>query len=346
MQEATVVADSIYYPACYEGDPIRASTFSLRYPKFIHGEFMTHRRFSRNASSSRAIPTKRMIEEVMSDALRAGPVFWGKNQSGMQAYEELDDTVPWKKGWTNTAKARAQQVWSSAAIEAARSAEALEQVGAHKQITNRILEPFLHINVVVTATDYLNFFGLRLDKAAQPEIRALAEAMWRAWNESTPEKLQPGDWHLPFISFEDKIATVDMCDSIHAAEDIRRMVSVARCARTSYVSFETGKRSTIEEDLKLYTDKLGLPPTSATAAWKPERPIHASPAEHQLTPDRWGHPLSRNVIAPDTTSDPLRAGWQHPEQHGNMYGYRQFRKMLPGESMAPLPEGYVYACRA
>jgi hypothetical protein len=283
---AEVICDSISL------DAIRLTTFKLRYPRFIHAEFMTHRRFSRNASSSRAVPTSKLIAEVRDPNLRAKPIWWGKNQSGMQAAEELDEA----------AQKKAKQLWSWAAEEAAEYAEGLMSLGAHKQLVNRILEPFTHINVVCSATEYDNFFGLRLDKGAQPEIRALAHEMWCARRDSTPRLLHPGEMHLPFV--EGQYTTYDE----HPIK-----ISVARCARVSYLSFETGKPSTMDEDLVLY-DKL------VTA-----QPLHASPAEHQATPDR----------------KRLDGSWNHPELHGNFSGWKQYRKTLIGEDIAPLPEEYL-----
>lgn len=307
MIRAEVICDSI----SVLGD--RLTTFKLRYPKFIHGEFMTHRVISRNASSSRAIPTKKLIEEVRSDALRAAPVFWGKNQPGMQAAEELDYFDFWKKGQVLSPREKAKDEWRSAAIAAAEYAQRLDSLGVHKQIVNRILEPFSHINVVATATEWDNFFGLRLHKDAQPEMRVLANAMWQARKQSTPVGLRPGAWHLPF------------CPDVHGKRctppnDDAIKVSVARCARVSYESHETGRPSTIDEDLKLYDRLLGA------------QPLHASPAEHQATPD---------VYRMNNVHDFWF--WEHLKEHGNFVGWRQYRKMLPGEDVAPLPDEYVRA---
>lgn len=299
MQQASVVLDST------SPQDLRLTTFLVRYPKFIHGEVMTHRVFTRNASSSRAIPTSKFLEEVRSDHHRAKPIWWGKNEPGMQAWEELDDSVNISTGNTFiSARMRAQGEWAEAAHQAALAAERLMEIGAHKQIVNRILEPFLHINVLITATEYMNFFGLRLDEDAQPEIRDLAEKMWAAYNESKPQLLNPGEWHLPFIDIRDD-----------GSLDDRIKVSVARCARLSYMSNETKKRSTVEEDLKLYDRLLR----------RDGKPIHASPAEHQATPDFWHG---------------AHAMWLHPMEHGNYKGWRQYRKMIPGESCAPLPARY------
>ena len=339
MIEAKVICDSIGEHSS------RLTTFQLRYPKFIHGEFLTHRAFGRNASSSRAIPVSKNLEEARSDVLRAAPVWWGREQKGMQSGEGLEtDTDP--NYHYLSPLGRAQEAWEMAAHAVVEYAIRMQQSGAHKSIVNRILEPFLHINVVVTSCEpgLLNFFGLRLDRAAQPEMRVLAEAMWKVWNESTPTKLEPGQWHLPFV---DEQAVRDSCQSLTESEknfliknkhpsEFSSMnrdgpgkpgwlvkVSVARCARVSYLSHETGKRSTIEEDLGLYDRLLG------------SQPLHASPAEHQATPDEWYESISPLI----------RICWKNPTLHGNLPGWRQFRKTLPGEAVAPLPEGYSYQQR-
>jgi thymidylate synthase ThyX len=314
MISAKIILDSV----SPEGH--RLTTFELRYPKFIHGEFMTHRVFSRNASSSRAIPTKKYLEEVRSDELRACPVFWGKNQAGMQAAEEL----------TGSELIDAKHAWARAALNAADIAEEMMVDGVHKQIVNRILEPFIHINVVVTATEYMNFFGLRLDAGAQPEIRALAETMWAAYNRATPIRpneiihtLRPGQWHLPYVKYEPS-GSNRYQEGVELTQAIRQ--SVARCARVSYRSFETGKESTLDEDLALYDKLLG------------SQPIHASPAEHQATPDsgHFIHGLTQEA-RPDGR---IGIMWDHPAEQGNFVGWCQYRKMLPGEAIAPLPEKY------
>jgi thymidylate synthase ThyX len=285
----------------------RLTTMRLRYPKWIHSEFMTHRVFSRNASSSRAIPTAKYLEEVRSDELRAAPVWWGRNQAGMQAAEELSD----EKIHPDMLSPRkeAQKWWKIAALGSAAIAEDLLNIGAHKQIVNRILEPFVHINVVVTATEWDNFFALRLHKDAQPEMRALALEMSKAMAISTPRELKPGEWHLPFV---DQTEDVFVLQDFAHVQEMAIKVSVARCARVSYMSHDTGKRSTVEEDLKLY-DRL-----KASGHW--------SPFEHQATPDEWRQGWSDALGRhPDH--------WAKPRQHGNFHGWVQHRKMLPGEAI-------------
>lgn len=231
----TITAKIIAHSA-YDGCP-DLITLELKYPRFIHSEFMTHRVFSRNASSSRAIPVKRMIQDVLDDPVM--PIEWGSNKPGMQAGEELTGSDLWE----------AELAWISARDHAVECARQMSAAGAHKQIVNRILEPFQHISVVVTATDWDNFFMLRDHPAAQPEIRELARAMDKAISDSKPSKLQEGDAHLPygecFVS------------------------SAAGCARVSYLNHDGTSRD-YEKDNALYE------------MLRNER--HMSPFEHQAIP--------------------------------------------------------------
>lgn len=304
MIEASVVLDSV----SLEG--IRLVTWKLRYPRFIHAEVMTHRVFSRNASSSRAVPIAKSIEEASNPDLRAAPLEWGRNQKGMQAKEFLSPEEV----------EIAKQIWADAARDACIHASRLEAIGAHKQIVNRILEPYLHINVVISSTEMYNFFGLRLDADAQPECRILAEHMWPIFKASKPKLLKPGEWHLPFVRDEE----------IHLELVDKQKISVARCARTSFQSYATGKVSTVDEDIQLYGRLLD------------RQPIHASPAEHQATPDllvSWQAGANDQIASRKSiVGDHLL--WMRRHEHGNFYGWRQLRKMLPGERQAPLPEPY------
>lgn len=226
----------------------RLSTLQLRYPRFIHAEFMTHRVFSRNASSSRAIPVERMIRDIEEDP--AMPVYWGSNKPGMQAGDELPH-------WPI-----AEECWIDACKAATQSAKEMHHMGVHKQIVNRLLEPFAHISVIVSATEWQNFFDLRCHPDAQPEIQALANFIRKEIEDSTPKVLKPGQWHLPYVSVEER-ETV--------AETNLLKISAARCARVSYLTHD-GQKPTIDQDVALY-DKLAG-----------SRPIHASPLEHQATP--------------------------------------------------------------
>ena len=310
----------------------RLFTVLCRYPKWIHAEHCRHRSFSFSVSSSRAIPVAKNLEEVRSDELRAAPVWWGREQKGMESREELDDNKDSQRlreifpdHNSMSDREYAQSIWARAARTAANQADLLREAGCHKSIVNRILEPFLHVNVLCTGTTdgWMNFFGLRLDKAAQPEMRVLAEAIWKEWNEHEPRRLDPRQWHLPFIDEQTHYDIAESLRNMHGefaeeTEIIERLtqVSAARCARLSYMSFATQRRSTISEDLALY-DRL------LTAR-------HWSPMEHQATPDE---------IIPQTLGD--AAIFKNEHQAGNLGpSWRQFRKLLPNEAIAPLPEPY------
>jgi thymidylate synthase ThyX len=246
--EAKIVADS---RCLISGN--RITTMQLRYPRIIHAEVMTHRVFSRNASSSRAVPVKKLIEEARTDP--AMPVRFGANQPGMQ-----------DKGGHFDALVNGldpEQYWRWAARQAADIAQAYDLAGFHKQVCNRILEPFTHINLVVTSTQWANFFALRCHEDADPTMRALADAMFQAREQSVPTALTRHDWHLPYIADWDRenLSTQQLLIS-----------SAARCARVSY-NKHNGSSPSFEDDLatyeKLVTSNL----------------VHASPLEHQAMPD-------------------------------------------------------------
>lgn len=224
MIKAEILLDSV------SKSGVRLTTFVLTYPRFIHSEIMTHRVFSRNAASSRAIPVKKMIEDIRKEP--AMPVYWGKNQSGMQAKEELDEST----------KDAAKQIWLDACEGAIANAEKLMALGLHKQIANRILETWFHMRTVVTASEFLNFYGLRRHPDAQPEFKALADCMWNAHEASTPQVKSTGEWHLPFV--RDDEWWMDL--------DLLKKISVARCCRVSYLNLD-GTNPDIEKDINLHT---------------------------------------------------------------------------------------------
>jgi hypothetical protein len=241
---AKIIADSI------NEDGHRITTMELKYWRAIHAEYLTHRIFSRNASSSRAIPVKKMLSNVWNEP--AMPVHWGKNQAGMQAREELS-------GWR---KAFSKAVWRLAGKGMCGVVWTLSKVGLHKQVANRLLEPWQHIHVVCTSTEWENFFALRCHPDAQPEIQELAMAMRSAMEWSTPRLLRYGEWHLPYVNcLERKDLTKE--------EAIK--VSAARCCRVSYLN-HGGVTSTLNEDEALFNKLTN------------SEPPHASPLEHAATP--------------------------------------------------------------
>jgi hypothetical protein len=278
-----------------------ATTFELEYPRFIHSEFMTHRMFSRNAASSRAIPVAKTIEMVRSDP--AMPVHWGKNQPGMQANEELqgNELAMVKGDWINSAE------------QASIVAERMSHYQAHKQIVNRILEPYVWMKVVVTATEWNNFWWLRDHKDAQPEIRQLAKVMHKAYNQAKSMNLYDGEWHLPYL---DLVRGTGMNRKLNYCLDMEvlttkdaKMVSASLCAQVSYRKLDFSV-----EKAKVIFDRL-----------IESEPVHASPVEHQLlvrNPKQYTIPVAKDQ------------GWTHMDfdgnyWSGNMKGYIQYRQLIP-----------------
>jgi hypothetical protein len=254
---ARVVCDSVPRWPDTKGKKHRITTMELTYPRFIHSELMTHRKFSRNAASSRAIPVKRMLKQVWSDP--ALPVWWGKNQPGMQAQEELT-------GWRLKA---AQKLWVLSGCLMVVAAYLFEKIGLHKQVSNRILEPWMWMKTIVTSTEWGHFFKLRRSPEAQPEIKKLADAMYSALAGHNPRELWTGQWHLPYVTAQEKIDSPKWVGPNESGEEYCRKLSAARCARVSYLNHD-GTKPDLKKDLELH-DKLITAP-------------HASPFEHQATP--------------------------------------------------------------
>jgi thymidylate synthase ThyX len=221
----------------------------VTFPRIVLAEFNTHRMFSRNSASSRAIPVEKQIKRVMEDPFI--PVYWGKNQKGMSADEELGPMH----------QQAAERAWLMQRDNAVRVAQLMLESGVHKQITNRLLEPFMWHTVIVTATEWENFFTLRCHKDAQPEIRVIAEMMRAAYATPRCRNLTYGEWHLPLVSEFDLSNSVN--DPMYWVK-----VSAGRCARVSYLTHD-GKRDP-EADIAL-CDRL-------VASG------HMSPMEHQAKP--------------------------------------------------------------
>lgn len=307
---AKVIKDSI------SPQGIRITTLELEYPRIVHQELMTHRVFSRNSASSRAIPVSKVIELVESNP--AMPVHWGKNQAGMQAKEELDELN----------KEAVRQLWLEAAKQAVSIAKVMADIGAHKQVVNRILEPFQHMKVVVTSTEWANWDWLRDHPDADPTIHALAKKMKRVKNESNPEELFYGEWHLPYVHSERSKIYAERNYFDEHGEPITleqaRMISASCCAQTSYRK-QDGSLEKAEDIFKKLVES---------------EPCHASPVEHQATP-----------IQTITRGNSDQMGWEnyngnrktwidgvtHCDKQGNLWsanfrGWVQFRQLIPNNA--------------
>lgn len=230
----------------------RLTSWVLTYPRFIHSELMTHRMFSRNAASSRAIPIKKMLAAVRDNP--AKPEFWGANQKGMQAATEVSPEV----------RDECENVWIDARDKMIEAVEELERLGLHKQISNRLLEPWAHMTVILTASEFENFFALRAHPDAQPEFQKLAYLMLERYRQSVPKLLQPGEWHIPF---DEKMPDVPF--------ETKLKIAVARCARVSYLTFDG--EINVKDDIELH-DRLKL-----SGHWSPfEHVAYAAPGTPQV----------------------------------------------------------------
>lgn len=301
--KAEILADSIH--------PLtgrRLTTMRLMYPRGIHAELMTHRALARNASSSRAIPSKRQRRMIRQDPGR--PAEWGRNQGGMQAGAPI---ARWRQLLARSG------TW--VAMQACLLLSAfLDLLGVHKQVVNRYTEAWAHITVIATGTDeaWANFYALRNHPMAEPTMQLLAKAMLEAHAASTPRMVQLGEWHAPLLDPMEReellkepslvLGTIPYMSSFHIPIAIKR--SAARCARTSYLKPDMLK-ATAKEDLDLYQRLVG------------SAPVHATPTEHQ-------------AIALDpflSANNRSRGGC-----FGASSGWAQHRKFIPGENVTNLRE--------
>lgn len=286
MIKATILEDSIS-PA-----GVRLTTFEYQAPRSILAEINTHRVFTRNARSSRAVPTRKLIEEVRTNPFI--PISWGKNQPGMQAHVEMNPAE----------RQEAINLWLSARDYAVAYAEDMANIGAHKQIINRLLEPWMWVYGVLSSTKWDNFFSLRCHSDAEPHFQILANGMRQAMENNNPKRLVIGEWHLPYVTDQER-ASFEPDDLV--------MISAARCARVSYRPHGDGATEPDgETDLKMAREKLIT-----------RHPIHASPFEHQATPDELD-----NSPYPELTFLAQEQRWKRPELHGNFHGWVQSRKVL------------------
>lgn len=290
-------------------------TMHLHYPDIIHGEVMTHRVFSRNARSMRAVPVQTMLKEVRENPFV--PWHWGKNQKGMQAAEECNSPVRFGYETITTGIGQfedlvdvsREEAWLRAANLAADAAEAFADAGYHKQVANRLIAPFTWKHTLISSTSWANFLHLRDHEDAEPHFHDLAGLVREALAGAEYQKLAPGQWHLPYITEADYDAALTAPDELGTDPGIRLLqkLSVARSARISYAPFDGD--ASIERELERYNLLVG------------SEPLHASPTEHQAQPDE-----VENVTADGTRE------YFNEHLSGNFApGWIQYRKTLIGE---------------
>lgn len=285
---------------------VQIATFELESPRFIHSEIMTHRVFSRNAQSSRAVPVSKTGDINAQNPVK--PLLWGKNKAGMSSTEELEGSD----------LLIAKMHWSNATEESFSRSKQLADAGLHKQYANRLTEWCSRIKVVVTSTEWDNFFWLRDDPdAAQPEIVYLAREMQKKLNDNKPELLFSGEWHTPYVKHERSDAYglryLDSNGFELTAEEAKQ-ISASCCAQVSYRTLNDSKEKALEIYAKLFNGP------------KP----HLSPVEHQATPV-----VNCAVDEDINTDNPF--SWQDGVTHmdkqfrlwsGNFQGWIQHRQNL------------------
>jgi thymidylate synthase ThyX len=300
---ARILADSV------SPEGVRMTTFEIEYPRFILAELNTHRMLSKNSASSRAIPVKTMHQHMAENP--AQPVHWGKNQPGMQAKEEL----------TTNDLADAKFMWQRAQQDAMHWAQQMaERVGLHKQVANRITEPWMIMKTVISGTEWANFWWLRAHADAQPEIHELAVKMFAVYNASTPQLLQPGEWHLPYVKSHrlssGELIYLDATDTPITTEQAR-VISASCCAQVSYRKSD----DSYAKAEKIFRQLIE------------SQPCHASPVEHQATPmEPWAYETVQ-----DDPQHLREYGYTHMTMDGelwsgNLRGWIQHRKLIAGEA--------------
>ncbi len=250
MWNVQIIADSI------NAIGNRLTTFEITYPLIIHNEVMTHRVESRNTASNRAIPVEKMIQSVIDNPFI--PEKWPVNQKGMQNAQWVEN---------EEIKLACVNRWLQARDAAVQQVRYLKALNIHKQITNRLLGPFLWTTTIISGTEWYNFFNQRCSEFAQPEMQKLAGLMFLAYIRSDPKYLKYGEWHTPYLSYTPaRYNTMNVMIDPTAVYDL--MVSAGRCARVSYLNH--GENNTPDEDNKL--------------ALRLVENGHWSPFEHIATP--------------------------------------------------------------
>jgi hypothetical protein len=333
MYKAEILADSLAPSGA------RLTTMKITFPRFILAEMNTHRVFSRNSASSRAIPFKKMVKMVEENPFI--PIAWQKDHKGMQGTEYIEE------GFSGTTFC--EKTWLYARDKSIQNAKALNENNVTKQLCNRFLEPFMWHTVIVSATEWENFFKLRcpqyeanedmtgikhvfrsrkdllnifpeisiyneldwykINKSqADIHIQAIAELMWDAYNESTPKQLKAGEWHIPF---EPDAYEAHFANRLGLAEfqEAKIKIATARCARISYQTLGDDPKIDYEADLKLHDRLL--------------EEGHMSPFEHcaRIMNDQEYYQFRKGWL--DNTSKEIinsSAGWCN-----NFRGFIQYR---------------------
>lgn len=300
--KATILADST------NPSGNRVTTMLVTFPRQVLAEFNTHRVFSRNSASSRAIPVAKQLQLIWDNPYLPEPHHVGRNKPGMQAgelftQEDYQQFIDNKRVHLHRAIIGAfedllgvnlvketlgdneysdcltngfahENQFTTLLSKYQESLKTKEHIpNPHKEVVSRYLEPYMWHEVIVTATEWDNFFALRTHPDADPKIRDIAVLMEEAYNNSTPTRLLEGQWHAPFLSPEE-------VELLQGGEEEYLLVAAGRCARLSYLTHH-GKRDVSED--------IGL-------AVKLEAHGHMSPFEHIATPQNENSKGTGNLV--------------------------------------------------
>lgn len=344
--EATIIKDSVFK------NGVRVTTAKLSFPRSILAEFNTHRMFSRNAASSRAVPVAKMLRSIDKDPFI--PEFT-KNQKGMQGVEPLSEDE----------KLGAYQNWimvRNAAVSGVEILTRQDGLNIHKQFANRLLEPWMWATVVVTATDWSNMFAQRTHPAAEPSFQKVAKMFKEAYDASVPvERWYDSDpesslnWHLPFFDYSDEdrhqfeylnyLTVVDYLEEkLKVSKKALMMtyyperrfwtsmakdIAVGRATKVSYENLETGKVDVLN-DIRLAV-QLSM-----------AHPGHWSPFEHicrEAKPEEMVYRMDQLEVEHQGDSTLLFDGlYVKPKEGeigycGNFRGAFQYRKEFSTENI-------------
>ena len=290
-------------------------TVKVKYGLIVHSEFLRHRQLSRGVKSNRAIPCATIRKEVLSNPYI--PLVFGKNKRGMQSSEPM------------CFEGVGRALFKAARYPAVFFHYVLDKMGLHKQVCNRLLNPWQWVEETITATEWQNLYALRIHDAAQADVREVVECIKEVIDKNREfgvvQKLKPGEWHVPYVSTRryKKDGELEYFDNDWTKLSVEDALvcSAARCARSSYNKHD-GTSTTLSTDAPLFETLLK------------DSPKHASPVEHQATPmqvpynEHWHTDGSVGWIEGVTHVDKMGNYWS-----GNFCGWVQYRQLIPNESV-------------
>jgi len=304
------------------------TTFEYEAPKCILAQLNMHNMLVKNAQSSRAVPVKKVLEQILNNPVT--PVHWGSNKAGMVAGEEIDVPVTFEDLDGHLHSHDRDDAWEYTAHTVASLQGAWEEAGYHKQIVNRIGEAFTMVKGVITGTEIDNFFHLRYHPHADPYIYELAKCMWEAYELAETEVLYEGEWHTPYVEHNRLLKDGSLSYGYSEYNEHNNVPS------WTPISLEQALKASSAACGQVSYRKLDLSGETVERVWNNLMGgdiIHASVTGHQASPMRcyYGntqnerHPIVWNVGV--THMDSEADFWSAQFKHWIMH-----RKIIPNES--------------